>query len=154
MSTLPTPAAEVSPQTPPPHALSVNLFSTATLTIWALVSLLTIAPELLPIAPMPLSLFCSYYALKVISFLALGFLAPLAFRSLNGIGLGLVLSFLSALLIESLQGLLHNGHVFHWYELLGKLSLIGLGFAIALDCRYEQKASFGPLHINLLTGNE
>jgi hypothetical protein len=154
MSTLPNPAAEVSPQTGKSHVLTVHLFSAASLITWALVATLTIAPELLPIGPMPVPLFCSYYALKVSSFIALGFLAPLAFRSLNGIGLGLALSFLSALIIESLQGLLHNGHVFHWYELAGKLSLITLGFAVALDCRYEHKASLGPLQIKLLTENE
>jgi len=95
-----------------------------------------------------------YYLIKVICFLLLGFLAPLAFRSLNGIGLGMLLSFLSAFAIETCQDLLHNGHVFHWYELAGKLSLIALGFAFALDSRYERKISIGPLKINFLLDND
>ncbi len=115
-----------------------------------LVTLVTVAPELLPVLPMRLTLFYFYYAVKVISFLSLGFLAPLVFRSLNGIGIGLLLSFLSALVIETCQGLLHNGHTFHVYELAGKLVLIAAGFALALDCRYESRILLGPLQINLV----
>jgi hypothetical protein len=117
-------------------------------TLWVVVTLLTVAPELLPIAPMRLRLFIPYYAVKIICFLALGFLAPLAFRSLNGLGYGVIFSFLSAFLIETCQGALHNGHVFQWHELAGKLTLIAVGFALALESRYERKLTIGPLKIN------
>jgi hypothetical protein len=146
MSTAPKPIAAISRE----PLFSIGLFTPKMQTLWVVVVLFTIAPELLPIRPMPTPLFLLYYFVKILSFLSLGFLAPLALRSLNGIGLGMVLSFLSAFLIETCQGLLHDGHVFHWHELIGKLTLIALGFAFGLDARYELKMSLGPLKINLL----
>jgi hypothetical protein len=150
MSTIPQPIDEATKPatTGEPRTLrSVSLFTAKVQALWVVVTLLTVAPELLPIAPMRLRIFIPYYTVKITCFLALGFLSPLAFRSLNGIGYGLVFSFLSALLIETCQGLLHNGHIFHWHELTGKLALIALGFAIALESRYERKLALGPFQI-------
>jgi hypothetical protein len=126
---------------------SIILFNVRIKTAWVLLTLLTISSELVRIPPMPSVLFDLYYGVKVVFFFSVGFISPLAFYKLNRIGLGLVFSFLSALLIEVFQGLLSNGHSFHWYELAGKLALIALGFAIALDRRYERKISLGPVNI-------
>ena len=153
MSTVPKPLTDLSPEPETndlSSSVSVALFTPKLQTLWALVILLTVAPELLPIGHMHRLFFLLYYAVKVASFLSLGFFAPLALRSLNGIGLGMILSFLSAFFIEAGQGLLHNGHVFHWYELVGKLTLIALGFALGLDSRYELKLALGPLKVNFL----
>jgi hypothetical protein len=102
-------------------------------------------------APMSLLLFDLCYVAKVMLFFLVGFVAPLAFSRLNGLGLGLVFSFVSAFLIEVLQGRLRNGHAFHWHELVGKLVLILLGLAIALNRRYEQRLSVGSLVLKLET---
>ncbi len=151
MLTVPSPIASFSPSSTTNSGRNRNsivLFSPRIRALWIFLALLTVVPELLPVAPMPLGLFGLYYVLKVMSFCLLGFLAPLSFRGLNGIGSALSISFGTALVVETFQGFLHNGHVFHWYELVGKLALIVLGFAIALECRYEGKLHFGFLRLN------
>ena len=90
---------------------------------------------------MPLVYFYSYDLLKVICYLAVGFISPLAFYSLDGIGLGLLFSCAVESAIEIPQALLHDGHAFHWYEMAAKLCLIATGFAVALEWRCEQKAA-------------
>jgi hypothetical protein len=100
---------------------------------------------------MSLFLFDLCYVAKVMLFFLVGFVAPLAFSRLNGLGLGLVFSFVSAFLIEVLQGTLRNGHAFHWHELAGKLVLIVLGFALALNRRYEQRLWLGVVNLKLQT---
>ena len=97
--------------------------------------------------PLP---FYAYCAAKLVFFIAIGFLAPLAFWRFNALNRGILLAAISAAAVESLQGVLHHGHSFHWYELLIKLALILLGFALALDARYERKISIGPVHIQLV----
>jgi hypothetical protein len=130
---------------------SLSLFSLRIKSTWVVMIAFTCISELVPIGPMPPPLFYLYYAMKVAAFFALGFLAPLAFHRLNGIGLGFTFSLLSACLIEVIQSLPHNGHSFHWYELAGKFALISVGFAFALECRYERRISFGPVQISLQT---
>jgi hypothetical protein len=125
-------------------------FSTALISLWAIAAAITVAAEIVPIPPMPAPLFYSYCAAKLVCFLALGYLAPLAFWRFNALNRGMLLATISATGVESLQGLLHNGHSFHWYELIVKLLLILTGFAAALDARYERTLSIGPIHIHLV----
>jgi hypothetical protein len=103
----------------------------------------------MPIPLMPPVPFYSYGAAKAICFVVLGYLAPLAFWRFNALNRGILLAAISATFVESLQGLLHRGHSFHWYELVVKLGLILIGFALALDARYERMISIGRFHIRL-----
>ena len=91
-----------------------------------------------------------YGPAKIICFLALGFLTPLAFALLNGLNWGIGFAALSAAAIEILQGLIGNGHSFHWYELLVKLGVILAGFAFGLDARSDREITLGPLQITLI----
>lgn len=130
-----------------PH---LRVFSPAAKAVWAVIVSITIITEIMPIPLMPPIPFYSYKAAKVICFLALGYLAPLAFWKFNALNRGILLAAISAACVESLQGLLRRGHSFHWYELLVKLGLILLGFALALDARYERAITVGPIRIRLV----
>jgi hypothetical protein len=127
----------------------INLFTPGIKSIWVLINVLLATAELIAIGKMPVPLFYLYYASKVTAFFMLGFLSPLAFHRLNGLGIGILASFSCAVMIEALQTLLHNGHSFHWYELAGKVALITFGFAFALERRYERLLSLGPFAIRL-----
>jgi hypothetical protein len=130
--------------------LHLRVFSPATKSLWAAVVAITVVCEVMPIpllSPLP---FYSYCAFKLICFVALGYIAPLAFWRFNALNRGISLATISAACVESLQGLLHHGHSFHWYELVVKLALILFGFALALDARYERMVSIGPIHVRLV----
>lgn len=86
---------------------------------------------------------------KLVLFLVLGYLAPLAFWRFNALNRGVMLAAGSSALIEGLQGILGNGHAFHWYELLMKLVLILLGFIAGLEAIYNGAIVIGPLRIPL-----
>lgn len=133
--------------------LAVRLFSDRMKAAWMIIASLACIAELIPIGPMPFWLFELCYLAKVSLFFGLGFVAPLSFYRLNGIGLSLAFSFSSTPLIEVFQGIVKNGHSFHWSELVGKLALIAIGFAIALNCRYELRISMGAFDIRLETGH-
>ena len=81
-------------------------------------------------------------------FLALGYTTPLAFWRFNSLGRGMILAAASACAVEMLQGF-SPGHRFSFLELSLKLVVIFVGFAFALNARYEQKISLGWLHIQL-----
>ena len=130
--------------------LGVRVFNPISKAIWGLLVAVTVISETIPIPLMPRLPFYTYCAAKLLCFLAVGFLAPFAFLRFNALNRGILLAAVSATCVESLQGVLHRGHSFHWYELLLKLALILLGFAFALDARYEQKISVGPIHIRLI----
>ena len=128
----------------------IPVFRPATKLVWAILISVTVITEVMPIPPMPRLPFYLYYAAKLVCFIAVGFLAPLAFWRFNALNRGILLAGISATFVESLQGTLRYGHSFHWYELLGKLILILIGFALALDARYERRISIGPFHLLLL----
>ena len=127
----------------------ISLFSRRIKAVWLLTNLLLSTAEVMALGPMPVPVFYLYYVSKVAAFFVLGFLSPLAFQRLNGLGIGVLVSFTCAALIEGIQTALHNGHSFHWYELAGKVVLITLGFALALERRYERRMSVGPFAIQL-----
>jgi hypothetical protein len=118
--------------------------------LWTGIVAVTVVTEVMPIPLMPRAPFYAYCAAKLICFVAVGYLAPLAFWRFNALNRGILLAAISATCVESLQGILRYGHSFHWYELLVKLALILLGFALALDARYERRISIGKITIRLL----
>jgi hypothetical protein len=133
----------------PAGALRLPVFGFAAKSFWAIVVAITVVTEVIPIPLMPPLPFYSFGVSKLISFVALGYLAPLAFRRFNALNRGILLATISAACVESLQGLLHHGHSFHWYEMAVKLTLILLGFALGLDVCYDRRISLGPLQIDL-----
>ena len=94
-------------------------------------------------------LFYAYCAAKALLFVVLGFGVPIAFASFNAINRGIIFAVVSAAGVEALQAVVGRGHSFHWYELLVKLFLLLLGFALALNARYDHVISCGPLRIRL-----
>jgi hypothetical protein len=131
-------------------ALRLPVFGLVAKSFWAIVVAATVVTEVIPVPLMPPLPFYSYGVSKLISFVAVGYVAPLAFRRFNALNRGILLATISAVCVESLQGLLHHGHSFHWYELGVKLLLIFVGFALALEARYNGKISIGPINISLI----
>jgi hypothetical protein len=130
----------------------MKVFTPTLRILWIVMVVVTIIGEVVilptkpPLPPVP------HYAYKIgklLLFVAVGYLAPLAFWRFNALTRGLALAFVSAMGVETLQGLLGRGHSFHWYEMLLKLGLIFFGFALALDARYERRIFSGPLRIRL-----
>lgn len=117
---------------------------------WIAIAVIIIAIEVMPIPLMPPVPFYAYCGTKALLFVLLGFFAPFAFWRFNALNRGIFLASISAICVESLQGLLRNGHSFHWYELILKLILIFIGFAFALDALFERRISFGPIQISLI----
>lgn len=134
---------------PRPVGLSLLAFSRALRLIWLVVFALSVASELYAfplMAPFP---FYVIKCAKLVLFLVLGYLAPLAFWRFNALNRGVMLAAGSAAFIEGLQGVVGNGHAFHWYELLLKLTLILLGFIAGLEAVHDGAIAIGPLRIPL-----
>jgi hypothetical protein len=132
-------------------ALRLPAFGPAAKSFWAILVAITVVTEVIPVPLMPPLPFYSYCALKLISFVALGYVAPLAFRRFNALNRGILLATISATCVESLQGLVRHGHSFHWYEMAVKLVLILLGFAFGLDACYDRMISIGRLRVHLVS---
>jgi hypothetical protein len=123
----------------------IRVFGLAIRVIWLAVVVATVLTELLPApktTPLP---FYLYVGSKAVCFVLVGYLAPLSFWQFNALNRGILYAALSALLVESAQAVIGNGHRFHWYELLIKLVLLLVGFTLALDARYERAIRLGPL---------
>jgi hypothetical protein len=116
--------------------------------LWAVLILAAIAFELIP-AHYPAGVFSTYNWGKAVVFLALGYLAPVAFWRFTYLNACVVLSGGSAVLVEVVQAMLANGHRFSCVELAVKLLLIGAGFVIALDVRYEHDMTSRWTHIRI-----
>jgi hypothetical protein len=130
-------------------ALRLPAFGPAAKSFWAVTVAITVVTEVVPVPLMPPLPFYSYCVFKLISFVTLGYIGPLAFRRFNALNRGILLATISAACVESSQGLLHHGHSFHWYEMAVKLALILLGFALGLDACYDRRISLGLLQIHL-----
>jgi glycopeptide antibiotics resistance protein len=135
------------------EALSVPVLGVPAKALWTIVLAVTVLTEVIPVPLMLPPLFYSYSISKVVAFIVLGYLTPLALRRFDALKQGILLATMSAAAVEALQGLLHHGHSFHWYELGIKLLLISGGFALALEARYDHKISLGPINIPL-TGQD
>jgi hypothetical protein len=99
----------------------------------------------------PPPIYYPWQILKLLGFIVIGILTPLAFWRFNALNRGLLYAALSAAFVESMQAIVSRGHftghAFHWYELVVKIVLILFGFAIGLDIRYERQIKIGPLQI-------
>lgn len=129
--------------------LRIRVSSLAPKLFWAVIVGVTLVNEVIPIPRLTVAASYSFYAAKIICFFALGYVAPMAFLRFNAINRGILLAAFSATCVESLQGVWHHGHSFHWYDLVGKLVLILFGFALGLEARYERVISVGPIRIRL-----
>jgi hypothetical protein len=133
----------------PGSVLAIRVFTGGCRGLWVLLASLTVLVETVPVPPMAPAPFYAYCAGKVLLFAVLGFGVPLAFASFNAMNRGIIFAVLSACTVEALQAVVGRGHSFHWYELLVKLFLLLLGFALALNARYDHVISCGPLRIRL-----
>lgn len=132
-----------------PWVVDLHLFNGQARAFWTAVVVLTIFSEVVPLPALTPAPFVLYCIAKAVLFFLDGYVAPLAFWRFNALNRGLFLSVLSATAVETLQGILGHGHSFHWYELLIKLILVFVGFAMALDARYECRVKAGPLLFRL-----
>jgi hypothetical protein len=118
--------------------------------VWGGIIALSIFVELAPIPVMPPLVFYLCQFAKGILFAAIGYLAPLTFLRLGALSRGIMLAAISVVIVESLQGIVLRGHGFHLSELTLKLLLLFVGFALALDVRYQRVIAVGPLRIRLI----
>jgi L-asparagine transporter-like permease len=117
--------------------------------VWGAVLVATILSEVLPPPTTSLTVYCLYCTTKIVLFLAVGYLTPLAFWRCDHRGLFVVA--LCSCLFEVLQSLVSQGHAFHWYEMILKMILIIFGFAVALEARDERRILHGPMRIRLVS---
>jgi hypothetical protein len=133
----------------PGSSWRLRVFTGGFRALWILLASLTVLMETMPIPPMATVLFYAYCAAKALLFVVLGFGVPLAFAAFNAMNRGIIFAALSAAAVEVLQAVVGRGHSFHWYELLVKLFLILLGFALALNARYDHLICYGPFKLRL-----
>ncbi len=134
---------------PKPAGLSIRAFSKSLRIAWLVIFALTVVSEVYPFPLIPPLPFYSIWFTKLLLFLVLGYMAPLAFWRFNALNRGILLAAGSAAFVEVLQGILGHGHSFHWYELLVKLALILPGFIVGLGAVHDQQILIGPLRIAL-----
>jgi hypothetical protein len=132
------------------HGPQLRIFGRSARLLWMFIWMVTVAIEVAPIPLLPPFPFYSYCALKGFLFVILGYVAPLSFWRFNALNRGIALAASSAMFVESLQGLLHHGHSFHWYELGVKLVLILLGFGLGLEAVYDSRISLGFIRFQLV----
>src|ERR1700761_1637995 len=137
-----------SEHTPGFHLPSLRMFSWAARILWALLFCLLLISEL---APRPLFaplMYYSYSSAKALMFVLLGFLTPLSFWRFDRLGLGALFAVAAAGAAELSQSLF-EGHRSRFAEFLLKLLLLLIGFACALNARYDRKVGFGRFSIRL-----
>jgi hypothetical protein len=135
---------------PRPDDFSIRSFSKSLRIGWLIVFAITVLSEVYPFPLLPPGPFYSIWTVKLLLFLVLGYMAPLAFWRFNALNRGIVLAAGSAAFVEFLQGTLGHGHAFHWYELLVKLALILAGFIVGLGAVHDRQIVIGPLRIALI----
>jgi hypothetical protein len=141
--------SSISPNHAKADSFSLRLFGPLMRSSWLVVMAVTVISEVYPFPLLPPVPFYTIWAIKLLFFFVLGYLAPLTFWRFNALNRGVGFAALSASFVEVLQGSVGHGHSFHWYELLVKLALILLGFVLALEAIYDRKISIGPLRIAL-----
>jgi hypothetical protein len=132
-----------------PSGFSIRGFSRSLRITWLVIFAVTIVSEVYPFPLLPPGPFYSIWGVKLLLFLVLGYIGPLAFWRFNALNRGIVLAAGSAAFVEVLQGTLGHGHSFHWYELLVKLGLILAGFIVGLGAMHDRQIVIGPLRIAL-----
>jgi hypothetical protein len=130
---------------------ALHIFNGYTRSLWIALAATTVISEVVPIPHMsPMLHYGVYSPSKLVVFLLIGFFTPLAFARLNVLNRGIAFAAVCATVVEVLQGLIGNGHSFHFYELAVKLTIILLGFMVGLEARYEGTLTLGILRIILI----
>jgi hypothetical protein len=132
---------------------AVELFGKLLRFAWIAIASATVITEVVPVVGLSPTAFYTYKTAKIALFFLLGYCTPLAIHRFDKLNRGLLLAVGSTISVEGLQALIGNGHRFSFIELLAKVVLIGLGFAFALDARYERAMSIGNWRIRL-TSNQ
>src|ERR1700744_5697120 len=103
-------------------SLALHIFNVSTRNLWIALAGTTVISEVVPIPQMnPILHYGVYSPSKLICFLLLGVVTPVAFARLNALSRGIGFAAACALLVEVLQGIIGSGHSFHLYELAAKL---------------------------------
>ena len=132
--------------------VTIPMFSVPIRALWFLVLACTLASELVPLtvafeAQFSSLAFHSYQALKLVAFVALGFMTPLAWWRYNSLGIGALFAIVTTAIVEFGQAFI-PGHRASTVELAVKLALLFAGFAAALEIRKYQELTVGPLRIH------
>ena len=127
----------------------MRMFGWTVRSIWILLFCLLLATELIPRPLFAPIMYYSYSSAKGIMFLLLGFATPLAFWRFDRIGLGVFFAVAAAGIAELSQSLL-EGHRSSVAEFLLKVLLLLIGFACALNARYDRRIGFQRFGIRLL----
>jgi hypothetical protein len=92
----------VSPDSeqPRPDDFSIRSFGKSLRISWLIVFAITILSEVYPFPLLPPGLFYTIWAVKLLLFLVLGYMAPLAFWWFNALNRGIVLAAGSAAFVE------------------------------------------------------
>ncbi len=136
---------------PGEHARSapgLRMFGSTIRIAWIALFCLLLASELIPRPSFAPLMYYSYSSAKAIMFILLGFVTPLAFWRFDRLGLGVFFSVVAAGVAESSQSLL-EGHRSSFAEFSLKLLLLLLGFACALNARYDRRIGLGRYGIRL-----
>jgi hypothetical protein len=132
--------------------IAIPIFNVWTRALWIALAVTTVISEIVPIPHMsPILHYGVYSPAKLACFLLIGFFTPLAFARLDALSRGIAFAAGCATVVEVLQGIVGNGHSFHFYELAVKLTIILFGFMLGLEARYEGRMTLGILRINLVT---
>ncbi len=130
---------------------ALHMFNRYTRSLWMALVASTVISEVIPIPHMNWILHYGVYSVsKLGCFLLIGFFTPLAFARFDALSRGISFAVVSATVIEVLQGFIGNGHSFHFYELMVKLTFILFGFMVGLEARYTGTFSLGILGIALI----
>ena len=131
--------------------MSLTMFGRVFRSAWLATVLLTMIVEITPFHSdgMPRYVFYSWKAFKCFLFLALGWETPLTFWKSDTLTNGLLLGFISAGVIECIQGLV-VGHSFSVIELLAKMLIIVTGFVLGLIARHDESVGISGLAVHLI----
>ena len=135
--------------------MSLRIFTPALKVFWLITVLLIGLVEMFPFDNLHVrpTLFYSYELLKAVVFVGLGFEIPLTFWRFHSLNRGLMISLVSAAVIEGIQ-LFVMGHRFEIGELLLKGVLIMLGFTLGLMPRHNKQLSLLGFQVRLISARE
>ena len=120
----------------------MSLFSAPLRILWAVIACATLISQVIPLPPWtPLPLY-TYVAAKALLLVLTGFVTPMAFWRFNNLFYGVAFSAAGTIIAEAVQfGI--AGHRTRSWELIGKLILIFIGFAVSLEIRHDRPVKHG-----------
>ena len=129
--------------------LTLKLFSRGSRIVWfvflTVMVVVEVTPRPITWPPLP---YYSYQISKLIGFVLLGYLTPLAFWRFGSLGRGVAFGLATTAGIEGIQGMI-EGHRFSIFEMFVKLVLVMVGFGLALLARFDKRIHVGRLYITL-----